>query len=237
MADQRPATRQRQPARLAGQHRRRPLRRRRGLVGRQQGVARQRVQDVGEDQLLMLLLVIQTEFDQRRGDFPHGSVGSGDQRQHGDIDVLAQGMYLTQRGTGQQAALRPGMPRTQRLVVGIEQLSEAPVERLVADSKWLQDDGFEKPAGMCKMPLCRAGVRHRLDALVFGRQWCGENQAVRAHLPVTPCERIARRGVRAESCVLEKCLRAHLAGLPSIATACAACGSRRGFKCRKPHSG
>ena len=55
------ATRLRQPARRAGCDRGEGPS---GAINRRQGVKRQQVLDVGEDQLLVLLLMVQAELDQ-----------------------------------------------------------------------------------------------------------------------------------------------------------------------------
>ena len=79
----------------------------------------------------------------------------------------------------------PRMARAERLVVGVEKVEEARVERPVARQVRQQHDRLEEPAGMGQVPLGRAGVRHRLHALVFGRERRGECQAVRTHLGVS----------------------------------------------------
>ena len=81
--------------------------------------------DVGEDQFLMLLLMMKPQRDHvmQRG------IGAG--LRHRAIHMGAIGINLIQAGTGQKPTMRPGMTRAQRLVIGIEQIGEAGIERPV----------------------------------------------------------------------------------------------------------
>ena len=165
-----------------GGRRRQAHRRRRGApVRRQQRVARQGVQDVGEDQFLVLLLVLQPQFEQRRRRGPGVGAGIGDESTQGLIHVRAVGVHLGQPRPRQQAALRPRVARAERFVVGIEEMEEARIERPVARRMRPQHHRLEEPGGMGQVPFGRAGVGHGLDALVLGRQRRGERQAVRPH--------------------------------------------------------
>jgi hypothetical protein len=83
------------------------------------------------------------------------------------IDRSAIGTHLFRRGTREQTALRPRLPRPHALVVGVEAIFEALVEHLVAGKEALQQEGLEEPGGVRKMPLGRARVVHHLDDLVL----------------------------------------------------------------------
>ena len=92
------------------------------------------MQDVGQHQLLMLLLMLQAEFDQRE----QRRIGlvlnlqPFDQRQQRRIDMRAKAPHLGGGWPRQQPALRPRMARAERLVIGIEEKAEAFVEDAIA---------------------------------------------------------------------------------------------------------
>ncbi|MPN04022.1 hypothetical protein SDC9_151258 [bioreactor metagenome] len=144
-------------------------------------MTRKQMLDIGEHQLLMLLLVLQAQCDElsnsllrRRAFLFH----DGHQRQHLLIHHSAIGHDLRQSRSGQQAPLGSGMACTHLLVIGVEQHAKTAVKSLMP---WLvhgQYKGFEEPAGMGQMPFGRTGVRHGLHAGVFCRQ--GRSQLLRA---------------------------------------------------------
>ena len=57
-------------------------------------ILRERMQDVGQNQLLMLLLVMQTDLDDRDDFFQQRFVGAFDQHSHRAIDMRAIGRDL-----------------------------------------------------------------------------------------------------------------------------------------------
>jgi hypothetical protein len=140
---------------------------RRRPVGRQQRVARQRMQDVGDQQLLVLLLVVQAERDDRLDGGPQRGVGTVEQCEHGRIHMHPVGMHLVNRRARHQAALRARVTWAEGFVVRVEEVMEALIERLVAVRMHLQQHRLEKPGRVREVPLGRARIGHRLDALVF----------------------------------------------------------------------
>jgi hypothetical protein len=117
-----------------------------------------------------------------------------EQRLHRLVDMPAVRMHLVHRGPREQAALRARMARAERLVVRVEEVVETHVERLVALGVRLQQHGLEEPRGVREVPLGRARIGHRLDALVFGGKRGGEREARGAHLAklVAQCARRLR---------------------------------------------
>jgi hypothetical protein len=85
------------------------------------------------------------------------------------------------------------MTRAERLVVGVEEVVEAFVEGAIAAQVRLQQHGLEEPRGVREMPLGRAGIGHRLDALVFGRERRGAGQALGAHVAEGVAQRVGGR--------------------------------------------
>ncbi len=71
------------------------------------------------------------------------------------------------------------MPLADGLVVGIEQIAEHRIERLIALEVRLQHEGLEEPGDVRQVPLGGADVRHGLDLLVLGAQRRGQFQALR----------------------------------------------------------
>ncbi len=122
--------------------------------------------DVGQQQFLMLLFVLQAQLDARC------EVGVDATRQlfaDGGVDALAVVAYLLERWPRKQAALRTRMHGSDGFVIGVEQVIPlrvwASIGRIVT-----QHELLEKPGGMRKMPFAGAGIGHRLHLQVFAAQ-------------------------------------------------------------------
>ena len=102
------------------------------VVGRRGRVLREGVQDVGEHQFLMLLLVMEPDLEDRQDRGQRGVVRVVDQRRNRRVDMRAVGRDFARVRPRDQAALRPRMARAGGDVVGVEQEREALVERPVA---------------------------------------------------------------------------------------------------------
>ena len=89
------------------------------------------MQDVGPQQLLMLLLVIEPDLDDRNDLRQRRVVRALDQRLDRAIDMRAIGRDLLRVRPRDQPALGPRVPRARRDVIGIEQIGEALVERAI----------------------------------------------------------------------------------------------------------
>ncbi len=76
-------------------------------------------------------------------------------------------------GAGQMAALVTGVPRSGADIIGIEQEGVIGMERLVPRAVFAEQELLEEPGGMGAVPFRRAGVRHRLDHLIFRSQGGG----------------------------------------------------------------
>jgi len=140
----------------------------RRVVGRMHRIARQQVLDVGQQQLLVLLLVLQAQLHQRA---QRRVVGQrGQQAQHACIHIRPIGQHLGQRRAREQPALWPRVAGAHTVVVGVEQHPKRWMKRRKAALVRLQHKGFKKPGGVGQMPFGRARVGHGLGAAVFGRQ-------------------------------------------------------------------
>ena len=128
------------------------------------------MQNVGDEQLLMLLLVIEPDLEDAGDLGPHLGVGLLDQRPDCGIDMRAILGDLGGVRARDQAALGPRVARSGGDVVGIEQEGEAFVVDLVVRHVRLQQKGLEEPGRVRAMPFRRTRVRHRLDDLIFRRK-------------------------------------------------------------------
>lgn len=153
-------------------------RRRAFEVCRLERIAREQVLEVGDDQLLVLLLVMQTQLD---------ALGKGvrqrplQQRAHRRVDVPAIGADLVAPRARQHAALGPRMSRADRVVVRIDQHAERGVKGPVVRRVRLQHEGLEEPRRVREVPLHGARVGHRLDRAVLRRKRRGKRGRDRAH--------------------------------------------------------
>ena len=133
-------------------------------------------------QLLVLLLVLQAEADQR-GDL--GVVAAaGEQRLHALVDVGAIALDVGEAGPRDEAALRPRVLLADTLVVAVEENAKGRVEGNEAGLEALEQEGLEEPGDVGEVPLGRARVGHRLHLAVLGRQRRGERQARGTHARV-----------------------------------------------------
>ncbi len=131
---------------------------------------RKSVQDVGQHQFLMLLLMIKADFDQRR-DRPQ-RILFGFMKEFHDcgVDMPPVGGDFVRAGPGQMAALMTGVPRAGAHIIGVEQKSVIGVKGLVAIAVFAEQELLEKPGGMGAVPFRRTRVRHRLDQLILRRK-------------------------------------------------------------------
>ncbi len=100
-------------------------------IGRAERTLRKQRQDVGEQKLLVLLLVIDADLDQA-GNLAGGIDPSGVEPLQRLVDVSAIGENLGAGRAGQQSPFRPRLPLALALVVGVEAKVEALVENPVA---------------------------------------------------------------------------------------------------------
>ena len=131
--------------------------------------------DVHDEQLLVLLLVVQTQLEQLGRSLGHTTV---DELQNGGVDVLAVLGDLRDAWAGDQPALGSGVTSADGLVVGVEQEPEALVVGRVLGS---EHERLEEPRRVGAVPLGGTGVGHRLHGLVLGAEWGGESLGERPH--------------------------------------------------------
>jgi hypothetical protein len=165
-------------------------------VRRPHRVHPERVLDVRDEQLLVLLLVVQPELDERVrgvlrvvGDPPHEPA-------HARVDVRTVGIDLRDRRARDEPALRTAVPLAGLHVVRVEQERVARVERHVPGVVRAEDERLEEPAGVREVPLGRARVGHRADDVVLDRQRLAQRLRLGAHRVVARQQTRGRARVR-----------------------------------------
>ena len=128
------------------------------------------MQDVGQHQLLMLLLVVEADLEDRDDALEKRLVGRLDERLDGRVHVGTVGGDLLRVGTRDEPSPRTLVTRPRGDVIGIEEIAETGVEHLVARLVRPEQELLEEPGRMGAMPFRRARIRHRLDDLVLRRQ-------------------------------------------------------------------
>ncbi len=110
---------------------------------------------------------MQAKLDQRR-ELRRGL--RGEQGGDGVVDMVTISEHLLEAGTREHAALGSRMLVADCVVVGVEQHAIRRIELPVARRVRAEYEGLEEPGGVAEMPFHRAGIRHRLDRAVFGRE-------------------------------------------------------------------
>jgi len=123
------------------------------------------VLDVGQQQFLMLLFVLQPQRHES------GQAGIGGMRVEQLLDAVvdrgAIPLHIGQRRSRDEPALRARVYLADALVVAVEQHPKARIERPEAGLVRFQDEGLEEPGGVREVPLRRAGIRHRLNLAIL----------------------------------------------------------------------
>ena len=131
-----------------------------------QRIGEQRVLDIGGDQLLVLLFMLEPQrnaacsFILQRMLHP---------RDHGGVNVRAVGENRVERRSRERSAQLLLRHIAERVVVAVEEPMKFGVEGLVSGGELTQNKGLEEPAGMGEVPFHRARLRTRLHHHVFRR--------------------------------------------------------------------
>ena len=126
--------------------------------------------DVGDEQLLMLLLVMNAENQDRFDFIQKLFVGLGNEI----VDMFINGRTITMgfvncRARDQSAQVAP-MHVAGGVVVGIEEISVLRVLAAITADPLFENESLKKPRRMGEMPFCRAYVGHRLHDAILGRE-------------------------------------------------------------------
>src|SRR6185436_15424169 len=131
---------------------------------------------LGDQQLLVLLLVLDAGEHQETEPLQLRIGGGADQLLQARVDRLAEREDLVVARPGDEAAVVAPDARPQGLVIGVEDVFEAGVV-LAVEAERLQDVLGEEPGGVPEVPPRRADVGHGLDAVVLGAQRTAELEA------------------------------------------------------------
>ena len=126
--------------------------------------------DIGDQQFLMLLLMMETERDSKSEIRPLLICYAVDQQRHSFIDMMSITIDFLECRARKETALRAWMHGTRALIIRIEQDGKPVVEFVIISQIYLQEKGFEEPADMGKVPFRWTDVGHGLHAAVFRRQ-------------------------------------------------------------------
>jgi hypothetical protein len=117
------------------------------------------VLDIGEQQLLVLLFVVQTQ-NKHVANHIVDSPAINDAR-HLLVDVSPVIENLRERWPRNLAALRSWMHFPDRVVIGVEQVVVLIIEARYTTG--LEHKALEEPGDVGEVPFGRADIRHRLD--------------------------------------------------------------------------
>jgi len=136
-------------------------------ICRLQRIGREYVLDVRQDQLLVLLLMVDPKLDDECEIFhlPLGAVG--EKALHPTIDVASVVEHLVHRRPRESSPLRLRVAIAGTVIVRIENVGVASIDRGIARQPSAQYEGFKEPAGVGQVPFGRADFGHRLNHEVF----------------------------------------------------------------------
>ena len=170
-------------------------------IGGTQGVVGEVELDVGDEQFLMLLLVVQTDGQPLRDHRPVLPGAIADESLHGLVDVSTVGVDLRHGGSREQPALRARpIAGLGLLVVGIEQMVEALVEHAVTGQKGLEQKGLVEPGHMRQVPFRRAGLDPGLQPVVLHHQRLAQALGERSNAAII----IDQAGPETASCLIRR---------------------------------
>jgi len=135
------------------------------------------VLDVGREQFLVLLLVMKAYLDAPRELVIE--IGAK-QIKNGVVYARAVGRDLVVTWSREKATARTVVLLSDRVVVTVEQHGVGG-RRKALDTGRTHHERLEEPRRVCAVPLCRARIRHTLNALVFEGQGRSERFGLRTH--------------------------------------------------------
>src|SRR5258707_8832449 len=111
--------------------------------------------------------MVDTKLDYEREMF-HLALGAvGEKALHPTIDVASVLEHLVYRRPRESSPLRLRVAIASTVIVRIENVRVASIERGIARQPSAQYEGLEEPAGVGQMPLGRADFGHRLHHEIF----------------------------------------------------------------------
>ena len=160
---------------------------------RLQRVGAEQIEDIGNEQLLVLHLVVAAKL----GEAEAGGIEIEPVLGQRGIDMGAPGQHFGEAGAGDEAALLARQPGADSFIVAVEQIAEARIERLVAGQAG-EHERLEKPGGVRQVPLCRRGIGHGLGAGIRIRERRDQRNAERPHIEQLAVEKMGWAGHAAQ---------------------------------------
>jgi hypothetical protein len=149
-------------------------------------VGKERMLDVSRNQLLMLLLVLDTERDATSSIIFGGMLK---QTLDSSVYVSAIGKNHIEWGAGEGGAKFLLGHIAEGVVVAVEEPAEVGIVGRVTGEKLREDEGFEEPTGVREMPFDGTGFRTRLHHHVLGGERATERGSSLPNSLVTGKER------------------------------------------------
>ena len=133
------------------------------------------VQQVHQQQLLVLLFVLQAQFDQLHELIVWWFVIEPSLQLN--IHPLTPAEHFINCWSAQETPLRSRMPWPSSFVIGIEQRRPRLRHRFPPGPVRNQQEGFKKPGGMTQMPFRWAGICHPLQHKILWLKWADQLNA------------------------------------------------------------
>src|SRR3546814_5772456 len=137
----------------------------------------EQVLEIGQQQFLMLLFMIEAQFKQVRTALDDQRHRLGDRLVH----MRSIGQHLAERGTREHSPPASWVKGAFGLVIAVEQEGPTRIERPIAGKVIAKDEGLEEPAAMGKVPFGRRCVGHRLGCRVRIGKGCHEFETERSY--------------------------------------------------------
>jgi len=156
-------------------------------------VLREDVFDVGDEEFLMLLLVMDPQDHDRLDLAKQFLIRVRDEIVNIGIDRCAIFLCFFNRWPRYEAAEVAPMHRARGIVIRIEEISVFRMGVAITGDPPFQNERFKKPGRMRKMPFCRADFRHRLHDAILRREIFGEPAAKVSDFVKTREQTVRRR--------------------------------------------
>ncbi len=123
--------------------------------------------DIGHEQFLMLLLMMQADRENRLDLIEQLFVGAFEQFLNVGIDRAPKAISFRHRRPRDESSQIAPVHVARSVIIGIKKVGVFRNFRLVARHPDFQNESLEEPARVREMPFGRADVRHRLHDVIF----------------------------------------------------------------------
>jgi hypothetical protein len=168
----------------------------RSTVDRMQRIQREQILEIGQEQLLMLLLVVQAEHDALDRIRVARWIDARDQCGHVVIDVRTVRRDVFYCRARQKTTQRAREKRADRLIVRVEQIAVLRMECTIARQQRQQQEVLEEPRRVRKMPFGRTAFGRALDDIVLDSKRAAQAGRGRPHAVVAVVQGCRIDGLR-----------------------------------------